>query len=387
MNEDTAAGAGIHPARVSRRSFIGRSAGSLLAVGGTSAFLSACGGKSGKQVVVLSWESYVTNAIVNRFEKTTGIQMIGVPAPDDQTMFTKVLAGGGGQYDLVFGNAGWSPTYHKHGLVEVLDLTQIAAAKNLFPVFRTEPTFPYVVAPNKTLLYPNTWSPLGMMWNVSVPYQPSQPYSWNDMWSKAIPKDKVMLYGAGIEFLSIAGLAIGVPRSQVYSMRGATLQAATKKLIELKPFQIDPNIDQQFRTAIRTGNAWIGYASSIGEAAITNLEAKKVVAKSTIPKEGTVGWVDGAHLVKGAKNRANALKFIEWWGSDPWVGEYLFSNYNYAECSATNVHRIVAAGGAPAKMMVSVSGLNPAAARQMAFQRQPDFPNEYAAAWDQVTAA
>ncbi len=38
-------------------------------------------------------------------------------------------------------------------------------------------------------------------------------------------------------------------------------------------------------------------------------------------------------------------------------------------------------------MMVSVSGLNPAAARQMAFQRQPDYPNEYAAAWDQVTAA
>jgi spermidine/putrescine-binding protein len=336
--------------------------------------------------VVLSWESYVTNDIVNRFHQDTGIKMVGVPAPDDQTMFTKVLAGGGGQYDIVFGNAGWSPTYHKHNLVEVMDLSKIKAAQNLYPVFRTDKAFPYLVAPDRALLYPNTWSPLGMMWNVDVPYQPAKPYSWNAMWNKAIPSDKVMLYGAGIEFLSIAGLANGVPRSQVYSMKGKTLDAAVKKLIALKPFQIDPNIDQQFRDAIRTKKAWIGYASSIGEASITNQEAKAVVAKSAIPKEGTVGWVDGAHLVKGAHNRSNALKFLEWWGSSPWLGDYLFDSYNYAECSATNVHRIIARGGKAASSMRAVSGTNPGAARKMAFQRQPDNPDAYTAAWDQVLA-
>ena len=57
------------------------------------------------------------------FRKTfPNITFNGVAAADDPTMFTKLKAGGGEQYDIVFCNCGWTPTYHKAGLTEPIDL-------------------------------------------------------------------------------------------------------------------------------------------------------------------------------------------------------------------------------------------------------------------------
>ena len=81
-------------------------------------------------------------------------------------MFTKLKAGGGDQYDIVFANAGFCPFYHDAGLIEPIDLDEIPAAKNLWPIFKTNTDFPYVLAPNKTLLYPSMWASFGICWNV-----------------------------------------------------------------------------------------------------------------------------------------------------------------------------------------------------------------------------
>jgi spermidine/putrescine transport system substrate-binding protein len=374
---------------VTRRAFIGKSAGMALAIGGgSSAFLAACGGGStGGSINVLSWISYVDPNVTKIFRKAfPNITFNGVAAADDPTMFTKLKAGGGEQYDIVFCNCGWTPTYHKAGLTETIDLTQFPNYKALYPEFREDTKLPYVVAPNQTLLYPNMWASQSMTWNTTVAYQPSEPYSWTDMWSKQIPPDHVQLMGGGEEFLAIAGLSLGVPKNEIYSMKGAQLEAAVKRLRELKPYQVNPDVVPQFREAIKSKKAWIGFTSDLSAAPLINRESKAHVAESVIPKEGTTGWVDGPQLVKGAKNHANALKFLEFWGSNQALLSYLWKAYRFAQANEHQVNSIIAEGGEEAAFLTGIKGNQPHLATEIEFERPPDDPKLWTEAYDKVLA-
>lgn len=371
-----------------RRTFIGRSGGVALSVGGLGSFLAACGSSSkGGEVNVLSWISYVDPTVKKLWaEAHPDITFNGIAAADDPTMFTKIKAGGGGQYDIVFCNCGWTPTYYKNKLTEPIDLTQFANYKALYPEFRQDTKLPYVLSADKTLLYPNMWASLSMTWNTTVPFQPSQPYSWNAMWNKAIPSDHVQLMGAGEDFLAMTGLALGVPRDQIYAMKGAELDAAVKKLRELKPFQTNPDVVPQFRNAIASKKAWIGFTSDLSAGPLINKQANANIAKSVVPKEGTLGWVDGPQMVAGAKNKENALKFLDFWGSNQKLLDYLWTAYRFAQANQVQVDKIVKAGGSDATFLLGIHGNQPQLATEIKFQRPPDDPKLWAAAYDRVLA-
>jgi spermidine/putrescine transport system substrate-binding protein len=374
---------------LTRRRFVGRSFGAAMAIGGSSGLLAACGGGSGggKSVTVVSWVAYLSPEIKRRFTKDTGLTIRGVPAESDQDMFTKLRAGGGKQYDIVFANCGWCPLYEKSGLTTAFELDEIKGSSDLFPIFTENTELPYFSGPGKVLMYPNMWGALGLAWNVSVAYQPPEPYSWNALWDPKIPKGKVMMSGAGEDFLATAGLALGVPRDRVYSMKGAELKAAEEKLKQLMPFQWNKSVDPDFRTAIRTERAWIGEATTLGSAPILNQEAGKTVAKVTIPKEGSLGWIDGPQLVKGAKSRANAITFMEWFGNNPWLQDYLFDQYSNAQTNQKQVERVLASDPKRRMRAEQVEAGKPDVAGQLAYQRQPDDPAAWTAAYDRVLAA
>lgn len=373
---------------VSRRTFIGRSAGVALSVGGLGGFLAACGGGSGGsgsgEVVVMAWSVYLTPEVQKRFKEATGLTMRAIPADDDQSMFTKLKAGGGSQYDIVFANCGWTPVYHENGLTDVIDVSQLKAGRELWPIFKENTTFPYIVGPDKLLLYPNMWSATGMIWNTTAPFQPAKPYSWNDLWDA--PKGKVILHGAHEDFIAMAGLARGVPRDQIYAMKGATLDGAADYLAELKPFQISPNSDAVTAKSIATQKADIGFASSLGVAnkANTQYAGGKEVARTVIPKEGTLGWVDGPQLVKDAKNRDNAMKFLEFWGADAPNQKYLWDQYFFAQCSKVSTERTMAAGGKGATVAKSIGADKPQLASELTFLAPPDDPQAWTEAYDKV---
>lgn len=370
---------------LSRRRFLAGSAGAvgLATLGGA---LTACGSESSSkgEVVVLSWESYVAKDIMEGFEKATGIKVKGVAAESDQDMFSKIKAGGGSQYDIVFGNCGWAPTYHENELTEVLDLAEIPASKDLFPVFTEDPSLPYVVSPGKVLLYPNMWAALSLAWNVDAPYQPSQPLSWNALWEA--PKNKTMLEGGAEDFIALAGLANGVPRKDIYSMQGSTLDAAAAKLGSLKPFQISKNSDDAIARALASQGAYIGFASSLGMAHRANSQfgEGKDIVKAEVPTEGSIGWIDGPQLVKGAKNRDNALAFINYFGGDVDNQKYLWGANFYSQCSKVSTDRVIAAGGNDAIIAKSLGADRPDLAKELVFQAQPKHADAWAAAYDQV---
>ncbi len=375
------AGAGSK-SMISRRVFVQGSAGAL-ALGGISGF-PAIVRAAGGTVVVMAWENYVHAEIQKRFHDATGITVNGVAADSDQNMFTKLKAGGGAQYDLVFANAGFCPFYHDAGLIEPIDLKEIPAAENLWPIFRTDTDFPYVLEADKVLLYPSMWASMGICWNIEQ-FQVPAPYSWKSLWDA--PKGKVILQGAGDDFIAIAGLALGVPRSDIYSMTGDTLKKAADYLSALKPFQISASSDLVTADAIRTGKAVVGQATSLGLAYRINEKAGKHVADIQPPSEGALGWVDGPQLVKGAANRDNALKFIDFLMGDPDMQDWLWQYNVFGMASKTTSERIMQAGDKlNAPVYDALGGMKPELATNMVFQAPSNYPKEWAAAYDEVLA-
>jgi spermidine/putrescine transport system substrate-binding protein len=169
-------------------------------------------------------------------------------------------------------------------------------------------------------------------------------------------------------------------------MTGPTLQKAADYLAKLKPFQISKSSDQVTADAIRTGKAYIGQATSLGLAYRINQKAGKELAKIQLPEEGALGWVDGPQLVKGAKNRANAIKFIEFLTGDPAMQDWLWKANRFGMASKTTSETIIGGPAADANVYKSLGGGEPALSEKLVFQGPPNNPQEWTAAYDQVVA-
>lgn len=373
--------------RPSRRSLLKGAA----AAGG-AAMLSACssgggGGGDKGEVVVLGWQTYLTNEIIQRFQQDTGIRLRAVVADSDQSMFSKVQAGGASQYDVVWANCGFSPVYQKNDLIEPFDPAEVAASSELYPVFLEDPTFPFMADGGQVYMIPNAWAANGFAWNSEAPWQPTEPLSWNQLWD--VPEGRVNMHGSGEDLIAIAGLANGVPRDELYSMSGATLEAASKKLSDLRPFLLNLQLaDPITAQRLATQEAFASMTSSFGVVFAANNEYfdGEEIIKVAVPEEGTVGWVDGMQLVKGAKNRENAFVFMDWWMGSEWNQDRLWNEMFFASCNRVTVERVLEQGGEGAEIMTTLQGDQPELAKEIAFVRPPDDPSAWAAAYDKAMA-
>jgi spermidine/putrescine-binding protein len=376
-----------------RRTFIGKSFGVALAIGigGSGTLLSACGGSSGSggSITVLGFESYIDPKLVALWNKSyPDIAFNGVPAADDSELYTKLKAGGADAYDVVFCDFGYCPLFRKSGLVEDLDLSSFAAADDLYPQFRDDvKAFPtYLLAPDKAIGFPCQWGPTAMTFNTQVDYIPSAPYSWTQMWNAAIPDNHVGFEGLPPEgFIATAALAKGFTANEVYSLNQSQLNGVVDYFKEITPFRTF-DADPLTRDAIRTENVWVALCPTPAFATLINKAAGQDVSKTVIPKEGSIGYVDGPMLVKGTSNRDNAIKYINWFAGNQDVREYIFTAYSNSPTSKKAVEHFLQQGGDNAQLVKILKSNQPQVAAHMVLGRPPDDPNAYAAAWDAIQA-
>ena len=170
-------------------------------------------------------------------------------------------------------------------------------------------------------------------------------------------------------------------------MTGPALKKAADYLRQLKPFQISASSDLVTADAIRTGKAVVGQATSLGLAYRINEKAGKHVADIQLPQEGALGWVDGPQLVKGAKNRDNAIKFIDFLMGDSAMQDWLWDFNVFGMASQTTSERIMKSGAKQnAPIYEALGGGKPEIATSMVFQGPSKHPKEWAAAYDAVLA-
>jgi len=102
------------------------------------------------------------------------------------------------------------------------------------------------------------------------------------------------------------------------------------------------------------------------------------------PKEGYYGWIDGDMLVKGAANKDAALKWI----NHIHTPEYVATNFRRLQRGCANragVEKLLAEGFGE-KVTANVMD-QPELAFNMKLIEAPAFPDQYAAAWNEVLAS
>lgn len=373
-----------------RRTFLGRSAAAGLALTALPAVISACGGGGGSEgsVNVLSYEAYIDPEIKKLWaEAFPNISLVGTPAGSSAELLTKLRAGGANSYDVAFTNFGYCPLFYENGLVEPINLNDTDAGKQLYPQFREDvDAFPYLLKPGIALGMPGEWAPTAMAWNTTVEATPTKPYTWSDLWSESIPSGKIGLEGLSPEgFVATAALAMGVPAEKVYSLGPSELEKVVAYMRQIKPFRLF-EADPLMRNALRTGDVWAGLVPTPGFAGKINEEAGEKVTESVLPEEGSVGFLDGPMLVKNATNKANAMKFINWFGSDPKLRDYVFETYRAAPCNQPTVERLEKKGGESARLVKELRGPEPEIAATIVQEQPPKNLKAYTAAWDEILA-
>jgi spermidine/putrescine transport system substrate-binding protein len=375
--------------QLTRRRFIGRSGGAILAVGGIGSFVAASnayGSRESSEVVVLTWGGFPTlyADLQKEFKKETGLKLVFVPGGGPPDHFNKVLVGGGGQYDVVRTSVGYISLYVQHKLIEPLDFRKLPNTKELYSPFLTDPRWKqwYLIKPGHlSWAVPHQWGSFNLTYRVDL-FQPNGPLSLKDMWN--VPEGKVMTNAAPQIMIAYAGRVNGVPWNKVMSMRGADLEAAVQRLRDLKPFAIKLSEADQINSLI-TGESWIGQVYSLAFANRINAKAGKNICKSVIPVEGAFAALDGLILLKGARNRANALKYINFEAGHKAQNLY----WQQLKSPVTNrltTQAVIARGGPDAQNIRIQQGNHPKIAAGLFEYRPPDNQTAWTHAWDEVLA-
>lgn len=86
-----------------------------------------------------NWPNYFPPALLEKFQRETGIKVTFDTYDSDATLLAKLQAGGGG-YDVVITGDYYVPILVKSGLLTKLDKTKLPNAVNIKPEYQ-HPTF------------------------------------------------------------------------------------------------------------------------------------------------------------------------------------------------------------------------------------------------------
>jgi spermidine/putrescine-binding protein len=270
-----------------------------LYLGGAGSALAARLGPSAarrQQAVTLNWLTWFDHyfpAQLQVTKKQTGIGCRTKLAPSDSEIYTTIRQTGS-QFDIAAADALWVPKMHKDGLTESFDLSEIAAAKQLYPEARN---IKYWKDGSKYMAFPNGWSTIQVYYNPK--YVKTKPTSWNALLDPKYAK-KIVYENSPETMVAFAGLATGakVPYDQTI----AELARSKEWLKKLKP-NILKLVDQNLETVnlLKDESCWIGMGNLGVEVRVKNVGGPLI--KVAFPKEGLPGWFDGEQMVSKSKNK------------------------------------------------------------------------------------
>jgi spermidine/putrescine-binding protein len=309
---------------VNRRTFI-KTTVVLAATGGL-----AFGDQSWAQAGQLNWITYGVYAlpdVLGEFEKRSGTRINPVITESPTAMLTRLRGGAAGQYDLIHGDALWPNAYFDAGLTDVIDLDALESSKGLYPVVR--PFAPWKVQ-GGSIAYPGFWGTSGIMY---VPSKVPEPKSWEALLDPKY-RGRIIWRDKFDQMIPMVAQIMGVKKP--YELSAAQLKEAKDTLAKAKP-----NIKSFALTSgdvvkmFSSGEADIGYAASAGYALRALRSGLKDIA-FTVPREGTIGFLDGNCVVKSSSQKAATLKWIDYYYS-PEVHATVADKIALAPCSAAAV--------------------------------------------------
>lgn len=241
------------------------------------------------------WSEYVPQDVIDGFTKETGIKVNVENYASNEEMLAKLLAGG--KYDLIQPSEYTIEALTKIGKLEELNLANIPNIKNIDPKYLRMPH-----DPEGKFTVPWMVGSVGIVVNTAKIKDPIKGYQ--DVFSGKYKKRIVVLNDAR-EIVSWALNSQGLPINEITSENLEKAKPVLKAwLPQVKVYDSDSP-----KTALLNGDVDLGIVWS-GEAAILYKKNKKF--SYVLPAEGAHQFIDSLAIPKGAPNKENAEKFINY---------------------------------------------------------------------------
>lgn len=280
--------------------------------------LTGCGKTSPQQTTerelnLYIWSAYVSQQILEEFEKQTGIR-VHYDTYDSNEALLEKLQSGAADYDVVAPSNESVTTMTKMQLLEELDQKSLPNLKNIASRFRN-----LSYDPQNRHSIPFMWGTTGIGYNKTKVTEPVD--SWEILWD---PK-----YRGRILMLDDAWESIGVALKwkgySIMSTNPAELLEAKNLLLRQKPLVKMYN-SSNFDEILLSGDVWLAHGWSGQLAKVTDQDPNFAYI---VPKEGSVIWIDNLAIAKSARHKKEAHQFLNF-SMDPFIAAKITNNTGYA---------------------------------------------------------
>jgi len=250
---------------------------------------------------VYNWSYYTPPSVIEKFEKEYGVRVIIDEYASNEEMYTKLKTGGSG-YDLVFPSQDYVSIMIHQGMFEKIDKTLIPNLRNIDSVVLAKADYD----PNMEYSVPYYWGAAGVVVNKAK--VPDYEKSWS-IFSRSDLRGRMTMLDDMREVMGDALVYLGY---SVNSKNPAEINAAR----DLINNQWKPNLTKfdadAFGKGYANGEFWVvqGYAEVVFEEIIDDAQLMRDTVYF-VPREGGPGYIDSMCILKGAKQKDLAHKFID----------------------------------------------------------------------------
>ncbi len=246
------------------------------------------------EVNVYNWGEYIDDTLIEKFEEETGIKVNYDTFDSNESMYVKIK-NGGVSYDLAIPSDYMIDKMKNEGMLEPINFDNV-------------PNYQFIREDLKGLSYdanneysvPYFWGTVGILYNKTMVDDVVD--SWDILWNEKY-SGQIFMYDSQRDSLAVALKRLG------YSLNTtdeSELLNAQQSLFDQKPL-----VQAYFGDPIR--DKMIGEEGAL--AVVYSGDALYCMGENenldyAIPKEGSNTWFDAMVILKGAQNKENAEKFI-----------------------------------------------------------------------------
>ena len=250
-----------------------------------------------QKLFIYNWTYYIPDAVIKEFEQRYNVSIVYDMYASNEEMFAKLKAGGTG-YDIVFPSGDYVSIMAREGMIDSIDKSKLPNFSNLDSSVLRKITFD----PGCVHSVPYILGAAGVAVNTKLVTNFEK--SWN-IFNKTDLKGRMTLLDDMREVLGAALKTLG------YSVNTSNFEELQKaKEVVLKWRENIVKFDAEaFAKGFAGGEFWVvhGYAENV------YLEIDSTMRKDVaffIPKEGSAMYMDNMVILKDARNKDLAYKFI-----------------------------------------------------------------------------
>lgn len=249
-----------------------------------------------RQLRVLTWSSYLSPEVVERFEKETGIA-VTVDTVTSYTDLMRPLLSGRSGYDVAFPADFQVQELVARGLLEKIGADRLPNFWNVEDAWRSR-----ALDPRNEYTVPHAWGTTAFVVDTAA-------YAGDidtlDLLFAPPPEldGRIALLDGGFDMVQLALVWLRLPRCSLDPDHLARVEALLLPMLRQYPLNdIDNVLGRLADPAVVVGVAWNGDA--------LRARQKRPSLRYARPREGSLVWTDVLVVPKDAPNKVDALRFL-----------------------------------------------------------------------------